>query len=223
MALRKILLLIPTEKEAEPILPYFEKEDSHYFVHSSGRCDLVISGPGSVNIAYCLGKYLHLSSYDFLLHGGVAGSYASHWKLGTVLEVVSDQFADFGVRVGNQFIPLRHRGFPMDPRIDEVMKNPQRWFPHLPAGKGATWNHLTTDPQELEVRKTYFIADIETMENAAVFYIALKYQIPFATLRAISNYVGELNRSKWELDLAIQHLCNEILAYLDHHLHPFGL
>lgn len=220
--MKKILVVIPTEEEAEYLLPYFDRShlDARFYSHPSGQCDLVIPGVGAVNLAFELGKRLSEAKgeYDFLLHGGIAGSYSTKWELGSVVEVTSDRFADFGVKMGEQFVPLRNRGFPMDASIPEAMENFRRWFPHLPSAKGTTWNFLTTNKREIQYRRVYFHSDIETMENGVVFYVGLKLQMEFATIRAISNYVGEMERKKWKMKLAKENLTKEIIQFVEKQL-----
>ena len=51
------------------------------------------------------------------------------------------------------------------------------------------------------------------MEGAAFHYVCLQQKIPFIQLRAISNYVGERNKTKWKMKEAIINL-NEKLIFL---------
>jgi futalosine hydrolase len=52
------------------------------------------------------------------------------------------------------------------------------------------------------------------MEGAAFFYVCLQEKVPFIQIRGISNYVGEQNKSKWDIDLAISSLNAVILEFL---------
>ena len=52
------------------------------------------------------------------------------------------------------------------------------------------------------------------MEGAALHYVCLHQNIPFIQLRAISNYVGERDKTKWKIDLAISNLHNELIKLL---------
>ncbi len=44
------------------------------------------------------------------------------------------------------------------------------------------------------------------MEGAACSHIAALYDIPVIEIRSASNFVGERDKSKWDIDLAIKHL-----------------
>jgi futalosine hydrolase len=57
------------------------------------------------------------------------------------------------------------------------------------------------------------------MEGAALHYIGLKENIPFLQLRSISNYVGERDKEKWQLQEAIRNV-NLVLQELLTKLKP---
>ena len=48
------------------------------------------------------------------------------------------------------------------------------------------------------------------MEGAALHYVCLCEKIPFLQLRCVSNYVGERDKSKWEMTEAISNLNIEL-------------
>jgi futalosine hydrolase len=54
------------------------------------------------------------------------------------------------------------------------------------------------------------------MEGAALHYVARESNIPFIQIRAISNYIGERDKSKWQMKIAIDHLNQTLLQYIDH-------
>ena len=49
-------------------------------------------------------------------------------------------------------------------------------------------------------------ADVESMEGAAFFEACLAAGVPFAEIRAVSNAVGEEDRSRWNIPLALANL-----------------
>jgi futalosine hydrolase len=53
-------------------------------------------------------------------------------------------------------------------------------------------------------------ADIESMEGAALHYVALLENIPFLQIRSLSNFAGERDKSKWEMNKAISCLNLEL-------------
>ena len=55
----------------------------------------------------------------------------------------------------------------------------------------------------------------ESMEGAAFHYVCLKQKIPFLQLRSISNYAGERDKSKWDIEKSILHLNKELADIID--------
>ena len=51
-----------------------------------------------------------------------------------------------------------------------------------------------------------FMPQIESMEGAAFFYVCILEDLPFIELRSVSNEVGERDRSKWNITLALDSL-----------------
>ena len=78
-----------------------------------------------------------------------------------------------------------------------------------------TVNKVLGKESSIEAAKKHFHPDIESMEGAAVFYSCLMSHQPFAEIRAISNYVEERDKSKWDIPLAVKNL-NGYVAELIH-------
>ena len=47
---------------------------------------------------------------------------------------------------------------------------------------------------------------IESMEGAALHYVCTDLEVPYLQIRSISNYVGERDKIKWKMPLAIANL-----------------
>ncbi|MBK8310223.1 MAG: hypothetical protein IPL04_04300 [Chitinophagaceae bacterium] len=56
---------------------------------------------------------------------------------------------------------------------------------------------------------------VESMEGAALHYVCLMEKIPFIQLRAISNYITERNKKKWNMKESITNLNKEIIKLLN--------
>lgn len=61
---------------------------------------------------------------------------------------------------------------------------------------GISVNEITTQAQKVRFYKKQFNPVIESMEGAALHYIALQEKIPFIQLRSTSNYIAERNKKK---------------------------
>ena len=53
------------------------------------------------------------------------------------------------------------------------------------------------------------------MEGAALHYVGRETGIPFIQIRAISNYVGERDKSIWLIKESIELLNKTLLQYVD--------
>jgi futalosine hydrolase len=85
----------------------------------------------------------------------------------------------------------------------------------LPTKKGVTVNTISTDKNKIDLYHSRYKATLESMEGAALHYMGRDLNIPFIQLRAVSNYVGERNKAKWEMKEAIYNLNETLLQYLD--------
>ncbi|HMQ88955.1 MAG TPA: hypothetical protein PKB07_15270, partial [Flavilitoribacter sp.] len=65
------------------------------------------------------------------------------------------------------------------------------------------------------IRTRYPMADIETMEGAAFFYVCLMESVPFLAIRSISNYVEARNREAWDIPGAIRALNDVVKGLLE--------
>ena len=73
-----------------------------------------------------------------------------------------------------------------------------------------TVNEISTDEKRIEFYRNSLGADIESMEGAALHYVALSENIPFLQMRSLSNFVGERDKNKWVMDIAIANLNLEL-------------
>ena len=55
----------------------------------------------------------------------------------------------------------------------------------------------------------------ESMEGAALHYICLMENVPYIQLRSISNYIGERNKKKWDMQDSINNLNNALIKLIE--------
>ena len=84
---------------------------------------------------------------------------------------------------------------------------------NLPAVDGVTVNEVSTRPERIASLKQY--GAVESMEGAPLHYVCLQNDIPFIQIRAISNYVGERDKSKWQIKKALDNLNSTVIRYLE--------
>ena len=85
----KILLVVATELEI--IKDKFKD------------CNVLITGMGMINTSIEITKELMQDKYDLVINMGVAGSFSKDYVIGDVVEVVEDNFSEFGFEDGNDF------------------------------------------------------------------------------------------------------------------------
>jgi futalosine hydrolase len=170
--------------------------------------------------AFYLGKYLPEGNYDMAVNAGICGSYKKELPPGTVVEVVEDFPAELGAEENGRFRTIFALG----------LDRPDEWpyregkltnaFPvnhpaleRLKKVKGVTVSTLGRNADQLKMITDAFDPAAETMEGAAFLYCCLLQRIPSIQLRAVSNFVGEIDRNKWQVELAIGRL-NDVLGDL---------
>ena len=223
---RKILLVAATAAEVAPLFNYKMdySKDGCFLVLGKRNVEVwcLIAGIGAAPYAYSLGRMLALSHFDFVLGIGIAGSYNPHLKLGGVVAVLTETFADYGVDDKGKFLSLFQIGIlnpSAMPYTDGVMVCPSPLCSlsviGLPVVTGITVASATGSHERIGLLSELYSADIETMEGAALFYCCLMEGLPFLSVRAISNRVEPRDRNQWQIPLAVKSLCSEVERVVD--------
>lgn len=213
----KVLIVAATRGEVEPLLLQYKAQKSIFsdkvFSFSHQRCavDILITGVGMVATAFEMGFWLSRRNYDLLLNAGVCGSFDLNISLGTALQVVSDEIAEWGAEDNNTFIPITALGFfdaDAQPYTNGKLYNPNpiRWATATPLQqvRGITVHKTTGNNKTIKQLRKQYRPHIETMESAAFFYAALSlHQKLFAAIRTVSNHVEPRDTNQWDLPKAI--------------------
>lgn len=179
---------------------------------------LLVTGVGQAHTAYALGRVFATGTYDLVINAGVAGAFSPDFRLGEVVQVVTERFADLGVeeRDGHftDMWELGLIGHNQPPYQLGWLENPAPIdLPNISNVRGLTVNTVHGEAKSIAKIRQKYPADIETMEGAALFFACLTSGVPFAQLRAVSNHVEPRNRDNWQLGLAIENL-NKVLISL---------
>lgn len=214
----KLLLITATRPEIEPLIRKMGllNENARQL---KGRfkqmeIDLVITGVGMTATAYWTGKVLN-DSYDAAFNLGICGSFNRNLELGTVLNVYEDTFAELGAEDGEVFLSLDELKLDGVSRIINQSGALHPLIEMLPKVSGITVN--TTHGNEHSIQKVFerLHPYIESMEGAAFMYACENERIPYAQIRAVSNYVEKRNREGWNIPLAIENLNNKMFEILN--------
>ncbi len=210
----KKLIVAATTREVKPLLKQAKKKTEFLFELTS-HIDILITGVGIFQTIYLMMNHLNNNHYNQLINVGIAGSFLPEFKSGTVVEVVADTFGDFGIDDNGQFVTawdthlLDKNSFPF---VNGWLNNSQVFDTTIPQVKGITMQRTSGSLPLIEERKNKFSPDVETMESAAFFYVALQQKIPFVAIRSIANMVEPRNKENWQIDLAVENLNNYLIT-----------
>lgn len=186
--------------------------------------DFLVTGIGTMACAYGLTRYLSRNRLPLMaINAGISGSYRSDLPIGSTVVVRRDCFADYGVEEpGGCFIPavkaslasgtggIFDEGGWIECRNElmPILEGKTRFVTAI------TSDTVTGSPERVELIKSRFNPDIESMEGATFFYICALEKVPFLAVRAVSNRVGERDHSLWNIPLALGNLREKIEGIL---------
>ena len=179
------------------------------------------SGIGLLASSVSLMKMFVQETPSLIIQVGIAGCFDKKVPLGKVFAVKDDFAGDIGVmenKVWKDLFDLKLDKANDAPYEKKSLPNP--WLSQynllkLPTKKGVTVNTISTDKNKIDLYSGRYKATLESMEGAALHYIGRDLNIPFIQIRAVSNYVGERNKAKWNMQEAIYNLNETLLQYLD--------
>ncbi|MDQ3140700.1 MAG: futalosine hydrolase [Bacteroidota bacterium] len=218
----KILLCSATIYETAATVEYlqqhFLQKSFSEFVKNDLTVVPFVSGVGSPMMAFALGRLLDSASFQLAIHAGINGSYTEKFKLGEVVEVITECWGDLGAEDNDGKLLdvfdlelCSDDQYPFQSKLLEKKFNPiQTPFEKV---HGVTVNKVNGTKTSIDLVKKKYNRDVESMEGAAFFYACRMLDLPFISIRSISNYVVPRNRETWEIPLAIKNL-NESLIQL---------
>ena len=203
-----ILLCAATAFEIQPTIEFIEKQ-------GLTGIDILITGVGLTATTYHLTKAVYTHRPQFILQAGIAGALDEQLSLTKVVAVKNESIGDLGVEENGAFNPVFN--LKLGSKDTFPWTNGQLCNNHkmalqagLPLVNGVTVNEISTNPQRIHYYKKELGAAIESMEGAALHYVALLEKIPFLQIRSLSNFAGERDKGKWEMAKAISCLNLEL-------------
>jgi futalosine hydrolase len=199
----RLLLCSATEFEISDTIRWIKDQNL--------EVDVLVAGIGLMSTAYHLTKKLSWGKPGLVLQAGVAGCFDETFPLGEVVAVKSERVGDLGVRQEGSFHSLADLGLatPNDAPWQQgvlVNPNPALSATGLACVAGVSVNQISTDVEQIALYKHSYGAVTESMEGAALHYVCLCERVPFLQIRALSNYVGERNKSNWRMKPALEKL-----------------
>lgn len=211
----KILIVAANWMEVNLLVDEMEKikEKSHLLKNyrlGELMVDVLITGLGTVFTTFHLTNTLRDDKYDLVLNIGIAGSLTRELKIGEVVNVVYEEFADLGIETPNDFRTLFEAGFieineyPFENGVLKATYSMDEF--NLKKVRGITSNKSHGKPSSIQNIYTKFSAHTESMEGAAVFFVCNWMGIACCQIRAISNFVEPRDHSKWDIPTALDNL-----------------
>lgn len=202
----------------------FEVDIAKNKIKSSKNVDVLFSvtGIGMLTTAVNLSKIIYEQQPDFIIQAGIAGCFDNTFPLGKTMLVEEEYFGDLGVAENGKWkdifdlglVKQNSKPFKKKGIINSQIK--QYNYLKLPIVKAITVNQISTDKSHIQQVIKKYNPSIETMEGAALHYVCNIYKIPYLQIRSISNYVGERNKSKWEINLALDNLSKSVTSLINH-------
>lgn len=184
--------------------------------NNAWKLELLITGIGQLQTAHALQKRICSGPPDLIIQAGIGGSVSSE-DLGNSYVILSEQMGDLGAVENGGFSNIFEMGLADSDRFpfkNGKLLNPSRslldWT-GLRQSEGITVNEIKSDSPRGFQRKPFRV--VESMEGAALHYVCLMENIPFLQIRAVSNVIGDRDKSHWKLKQAITSL-NESLVSL---------
>ncbi|RYY91087.1 MAG: futalosine hydrolase [Chitinophagaceae bacterium] len=180
-----------------------------------GRVEVLITGVGLLETAFALAARLSEGAPPLLLQAGIAGCLDEARPLSSVVAIGSDGIGDLGVREGGRFQSTFDLGFG-DPdaapwqggRLPNNTELPA--LSGLPVVSAVSVSTISTDADTIGHYRSAWGAVAESMEGAAFHFAARKWSRPFLQVRAFSNYIGERDKSRWQLRKSIAALNRQL-------------
>lgn len=219
----KLLIVSATSSEISPLLKelILTKKVSKNFSSMkflSSDIDVLITGVGMVATSFHLTKILSTNTYDRIINVGIAGSFSQFTDMGSVYEVVKDQFSEIGAENGSEFLTpfdLGFQEFNEFPFESGFLFNRDSFLSNsFPEASSITVNKVHGCEDEIAKIKLQYSPELETMEGAAFFYVCKMLSVPCAQLRSVSNLIEKRNKPAWDISFAIESLNSALINIL---------
>jgi futalosine hydrolase len=237
----RVLLSCATALEAEPVLDRMQAVETrqlpgsiaaHTGQLSGVPCDLVVTGVGKAAAASGTAAALALQpgAYDLCISFGLAGVYTGEFiPVGSTVVASDEVDLDGGAISVSGLTPLAEIGLARLPSaatheavFDRAEADP-KWRDRFAASAGvmpvrvATSDAVSADLDIADARRLASGAAVEAMEGHAVALTALRFGVPFAEIRAVSNAAGVRDKSVWQIRGPLRRLAGVLADTLKAH------
>lgn len=219
----KLLLVSATIQEIQLTLDYLDKNSAgKNFAQYNYKDKIIIpyvTGVGMPACSFALGRYQHMNEIKLLIHAGISGSYSDRLEIGSVVEVINERFADIGAEDKDQSILSVYELGLANPNQapfanETISKKNNKIQTSLKKCNGLTVSYASGSEKRIGLITSKYDADVESMEGAAVFYASRMWDVPFISVRAISNKVEPRQKENWNIPLALENLNRFLIEFM---------
>ncbi len=210
-----ILITAATNREIQPAIDFIRVANAT----PGYELKTLITGIGSVATVYMLMDHIAEKKPDIIIQAGVAGCFTNR-KPGEAVTVKDEIFGDMGVWEDPVFKTIFDLGLAGEndpPFINGVLPNPYKKIlslSRLEQVRSISVNEITTRPERIDWYRQKFSPVVESMEGAAFHFVCLMKNVPFLQIRAISNDIGERDKTKWKMKEAIDTLNEKLISFI---------
>ena len=215
----KIAVIAATPKETEPVRQYLEERrwhrDHHVFRYWT-------TGVGLMHTTHALLQQIRLDRPQLAIQAGIGGTFQPlQHPPGSVVAVTADTIGDLGVlEPDGQWQDVYDLGLADPdafPHTHRMLQNPHQQLLEqsgLPGVRAVTVNQITSGPEMIRRLIDKYHPAVESMEGAAFHFVCLQEKIPFIQFRAVSNVVGERDKSRWLIKEALTNVQESLIHFL---------
>ncbi|MCW3114275.1 MAG: mqnB [Segetibacter sp.] len=215
----KVVITSATQKETDQIKQTLDTT----FIKENRGLDISfhISGVGLLSSCFSISKLIFEQNPQLVIQAGIAGSFDNNIHPGNVVVIKDELIGDLGVEEDGSFKDLFDLNlqpenlFPFTGRKLHNRFLPDLNFFKLDEVTAITINEITTRPERIEALRTKYKPSIESMEGASLHYCCLQGSTPFIQIRAVSNFIGERDKSKWKFKEAFDSLTEVVIKYVE--------
>lgn len=187
--------------------------------------DLLITGPGVFNAANAFASYLNQSIPGMVIATGIAGVFKqAGFRLGDIGLATQEHYLHSGIQTAGvkndplpfdliEHHPLTRQGmYSFDKeKVDNYQKEISQKYSgensmNIFQGPFLTVSTITSSLDYANQLCSEFGVVMEAMEGAAFAHVAACNDLPIIEIRAASNFVGERDKAKWDIDGAVKNL-----------------
>ena len=178
-------------------------------------------GVGLLASTVSIMKLVYEEKPDLIMQVGIAGCFDTNIELGNVVVVKDEVLGNTGVEEDGKWkdifdLKLEKPGYPPFEKKRLPNNHLEKYnLLKLPEVTSLTVNEVSTKEDRIQQLIKKYNPVLESMEGAALHYVCREMNLPFIQMRAISNYIGERDKTKWMIKEAIDNLNQHVLKYVD--------